>query len=259
MDGNLFYYSGADTIVGKKHKRAREKDYNAWVSLTKSGIQAFCHVGQEPLSQWAGMTVDNVEIPGLVPQLHAEWPGMLQIEENGPGYTVINRYQAPHDVFSMMTPVSMSAIMKRGAIERLILLVESHGIVITDLRLYQQMQVFQQLDTNKYGAPQGYNDDLVMALALAVDALQKHGSMAFPWGDNTDSLQRASITRMLGQMGEQTILGGGPQMDILTIPSEHLRSSTTIFDDDNLPRVSEELPFEYLIDELMEDVPRMPQ
>lgn len=258
LDGNLFYYSGADTIVGKKHKKSREKDFNAFVALTKSGIQAFCHMGQEPLSQWAGMTLDGEEIPGMVPQLHAEWPGMLQVEENGPGYTVINRYQPPPDIFSMMTPVSMSAILKRGAIERLIVLVESHGIVITDLRLYQQMQVFEQIGPGQYSAPQGYHDDLVIALALAVDALQKHGSLAFPWGDNTDKLERASITGMLGQMGERTVLGGGPKLDILTIPSEHLRSSS-IFDEDKLPSTIETLPFENMIGELMKDVPRMPQ
>lgn len=254
LDGQLFYYSAADSAVAKRHRKSNRKDFQAFTALTKSGIQAFAHVDQEPLSEWAGMSIPEngrmVDVPGTVTKLHAEWPGWLQIEEDGPGHTVINRYQHPPDTFSTMHPVSMKHLLKRGIIQRLILKIEAHAIVITDLRTYQQLSVFQQVDTNIFSAPLGYNDDLVMALALANDALEQHGSLAFPWGDTADQLQRASIITIMNEPPLR--LYGAPVVDT-EIPRERMRQTDLVIEDDILPHSrSDELPYEYLIEELVD-------
>jgi len=194
--GNTMYYSGADTAVGKAHKKSTEKDFQCFIALTRSAIQAFCYYSQEELSKWAGVTLDDpssggkVELLGTVSKLHQEWPGILYVEEEGPGYTTVNRHQMPDDGFSQMVPVSTKAKMKKGLIERLVIAVESHQIIITDLFTYQCMQVYQQTAPGVYEAPPGFFDDPVMALAIAYDALFRYGAIEFSWGATTDGLKR---------------------------------------------------------------------
>lgn len=227
--GTLEYYDGCDTSVGKVHKRSSEKDYHYFTAITKSGIQAFALASKESLSKWAGKTVDGpsgerIEVTGMVSSLHQEWPGVLYIEEDGPGHTVINRHQLPKDSFSTMVPVAMKDRMKRGIIERLIIKVEAHQLVITDLFTYQCMQVFQQTAPGKYEAPRGFYDDPVVGLALASDAQDKYGGMEFSWGTTTDSLERDPAMKELeGVAG----IGTGPKVEI-EVPDSARRMTDTI-------------------------------
>lgn len=192
----LYYYSGGDTSKGNPNKKSREKDYHAHVAMTKSGIQANGYISQEPLSSWAGKVVDNhgsgVVVKGKLSKLHEEFPGYLQIEEEGPGYTAVNNHQIPNDTFSRMNPVSMKNKFKKGAVERLIIKVESHQIVITDLATFQQMSTFQKGSApGSYEAAVGYNDDLVVAMILAEDARDQEGGMEFSFGASAADPKRA--------------------------------------------------------------------
>jgi hypothetical protein len=119
----------------------------------------------------------------------------MQIEENGPGFMVVNNHKLPDDGYSSMSIVSTTHKLKRGLIEQLVLAVESHAIVITDKFTYQCMSVFQRGTTpGTYSAPAGdYYDDPVISLALAYDALIKHGGMEFSWGTTTDDINRKKV------------------------------------------------------------------
>lgn len=166
------YFSGVDSSVGKAHKRSSLKDYNSFIALTNQGVQAFAHHDKSTLSQWAGFTKDGIETRGTVSRLHAKFPGICYIEENGPGSTVVNRHQLPEDVVSQMVTIHTDSKVKNRIINNLVIAIESHQIIITDLFTYQCMLVYQRGDQpGTFSAPRGYNDDPVMALALAWDAL----------------------------------------------------------------------------------------
>lgn len=224
-NGGKVYCSGVDTIEGKAHKRSHQKDWNAWVSLTQSNVMACSHVDQSPISRWAGKTIDNaaggrVEIVGKTSKLHEEFPGPVGIENTGPGLTTSTNHQLPKDSFSEQRGIDMSAAMKRGIITRLMLKVEAVGITITSLAAYQQMSVYQNLDgRGKYGAPPGFNDDIVMAIAIASDEVDKKGQLHFIFGKDVNTSQRVDgSTERQGAVR----LRGGPIIN-LDIHPEHKR------------------------------------
>lgn len=201
-NGDFYYYSGVDTAIGKLSKKDSKRDYHSFTALTKSGIQAATfHSKEMPLSEWAG-SVDEMDSigmvyqEGLVSQLHRAWPGLMQIEDNGPGVMVVNHHKLPEDHYSSVSVVSTTHKLKRGLIEQLVLAVESHSIVITDRFTYQCMSVFQRgITPGTYSAPQGdYYDDPVISLALAYDGLLRSGGMEFSWGFTADDLHRKVLS-----------------------------------------------------------------
>lgn len=224
--GILMYYSGADTSVGKRHRKASEKDYHCFTALTESGIQAFTYTSKEELSSWAGNVVDDgtgkrVEMTGKLSMLHTEYPGPLYAEEDGPGLTAINNHQLPSDAISELIPISMKHLMKKGIIEQLILAVENHQVVITDYFTYQCMSVYQQVSPGIYSAPSGYYDDPVMALALAWACLRVRGVQATTsWGLDVQQSRRTSLTD-----NEASVPFVSGKMFELKTPQESMRLS----------------------------------
>ena len=170
--GGQGYFSGVDSALGKAHRKESLKDYNSFISLTAEGVQAFAEHNKKSISEWAGYTKDGVEYAGLVSKLHCKYPGTCYIEENGPGTTVVNRHQTPNDSISQIVSIHTDSKTKNRIINNLIIAIESHQIIITDLFTYQCMLVYQRGDQpGTFAAPKGYNDDPVIALALAWDAL----------------------------------------------------------------------------------------
>lgn len=233
----VYYYSGADTAKGNPSKKSREKDWHAFVAMTKSGIQAYEYTSQEPLSSWAGKTIDGptgtgkIVVSGKLSQLHVDWPGYLQIEEEGPGYTAYNNHQVPGDHFSTYAPVAMKHKFKKGAVERLIIKVETHQIVITSRRMYQQLSMIQKGSLpGTYAAPSGYNDDLFVALVLAEDARDQEGGMEFSFGASAASPQRASDVA-----GEE--IANLPSGPLIQLPVKYQTETSLILDGlGDLPR-----------------------
>lgn len=197
-NGRFKYYSGVDSAMGKAHRKSREKDYNCFSALTQDAIQAFAYFDKKPLSTWAGANENgtNGEIisnPGKVSELHAKWPGLCTIEENGPGLVVISRHHTPVDGFSQTRSIDIKHHIKSRIIKNLIIAVESHTIVITDEKTYQQLSLFQFGDLpDTYECPKGSNDDGVLALAEAYDGLMLEGGyeIVFGSGSTLDTLER---------------------------------------------------------------------
>lgn len=184
------YFSGVDSALGKAHRKENLRDYNSFISLTAEGIQAFAEHNKKPISEWAGYTKDGTEYPGLVSKLHHKYPGVCYIEENGPGTTVLNRHQTPNDTVSQIVPIHTDSKVKNRIINNLVIAIESHQIIITDLFTYQCMLVYQRGDQpGTFAAPKGYNDDPVIALALAWDALVRENRYIIDLG--IPSLERA--------------------------------------------------------------------
>lgn len=224
----LYYYSGADTAKGNSHKKSREKDYHAFVATTKSGIEAFSYASQEPLSRWAGQNLDNngqkIIVEGTCSKLHADWPGFLQIEEEGPGYTTYNNHQLPNDAFSAAYPTTMKHKFKKGAVERFIIKIESHQFIITSLALYQQLSVIQKGTLpGTYAAPAGYNDDLFIAVILAEDARDQEGGMEFTFG-----MSAADPERAIEEYG--TDIGRLPAGPAVQLPEGNNRELASVFE-----------------------------
>lgn len=236
--GRTAYYVGVDSAVGKSHKKSNEKDWNFFTALTMTGIQAFTYYDQKPLSQWAGETIQNgaelTYTKGKVSELHAQWPGLALIEEEGPGYVVLNRYVDPMDGVSEIRSVSMKQSTKSRIIKNLIIAIESHAIVITDEKTYQQLSVYEYGETpDTYGAPIGMNDDAVMALALALDGLTRFGGFELDLGGKSlDHL----LFNPQKQLEPLTVEGFIPS---LTLPSNGQRLTSPTMDDLPLPDIGD--------------------
>ncbi len=260
-DSQYIYASGVDTIEGKAHRKGTEKDWNSWVSLTRGNVQAFHYRDQSEIAAWAGKTIDNaaggrMEVRGKTSILHEEWPGTVGIEKTGVGLTTWNNHQLPRDSFSDKHGVDMNAKMKRGAVQRFVLKVETHGVVITSLSVYQQLMVFQNLDgRGKYGAPSGYNDDDVMAIIMASDIVDQLGQLQFPFGDAAGVKRAVQVGTTNRRIKEEQHLGGGPALD-LPIHGHNLRIP------DNIPALPDidlgihEQVDKFLVEDILsEDLP----
>lgn len=182
---DFYYYIGVDTALGKSNRRSEEKDYSSICMLTKNGIQAFAyHTKNETISKWAGQIADNegnkIYIPGTVSRLHKEWPGVMLVEENGPGETVLLNHELPEDGISEIHRHNTNQKTKSRIIRNLMIAVESHQIIITDKFTYDCLLYFQHGSIpGTYEAPVGYHDDPVMSLALAWDMLLREGGVEF--------------------------------------------------------------------------------
>lgn len=218
--GEYMYYSGVDTASGKpkihgsSRKRSGDRDYHAFTVLSKERIQVYSYQSREPISSWAGKTIDDgaegrFEVKGKVSLLHEQYPGLMYIEEEGPGYTTAHQHQCPQDSFSQAVPIKMRELMKRSIVDRLKILIESHQIIITDPFTYQCLTVYQQLSPGVYGAPTGYFDDPVIALALASAALDSHGALAFTFG-SVNAISRGLVPEPM----DAERLGAGPLVQI---------------------------------------------
>lgn len=177
---SLKYFCGVDSAIGKNRINVKG-DYHAFTALTNDGIQAFSyHNNTISLSEWAGYVHGNVMKKGMTSKFHEEYPGIFNVEENQSGYTVLNMHITPHNGKSKTESTNTNAKTKALMINNLILAVENHEIIITDPATYDEMLVYQRGQTpGSFEAPKGKNDDLVMALALAWDALQRHGGRSY--------------------------------------------------------------------------------
>ena len=246
------YYSGVDSAVGKLAKREAKRDYHSITALTKRGVQAFAlHDKSMSLSEWAGNVeqISNQEVrrTGKVSEYHKKFPGIMNIETNGPGMTVFINHQLPDDGYSQIIPKQTNMKTKDQLIRQLVLAVESHSIIITDKFTYQCMTVFQRGTTpGTYSAPQGeYYDDPVISLALAWDALLNHGGLDFTWGQDTNNLKRMDINDDALREVEKATLPYGPSIIGNVHPAERLSnhyqepSHTIVSEDLDLSRIKE--------------------
>ena len=219
-DPRHFYASGCDSAVGRVSRKSKEKDFHAWVSITLSNILAFQYTSQEELSSWAGKRIDSIdpnvsyEKVGTTSKLHQEWPGIVNVEENGPGHVVVNNHRVPRDTISDMRVFDTKQKFKQGAVERFILKIETHTFIITDLEVYQQLSYIQKGASGEYGAPPGYNDDLFMACILANEIIEEYGAMMFPWHGNADDIKKV-VASEGGYQASVSLTGIlPPQLDI---------------------------------------------
>lgn len=227
--GEFCYYSGVDSAIGKLSKRGGKRDYHAFTTLTRSGIQAYTYYDKEmELLDWAGnieqVAGKSIVKTGKVSNLHKEYPGVMYIEGNGPGQAVYINHETPDDGFSYAVAKQTTHKSKEQIIRQLILAVESHSIVITDRFTYDCMNVFQRGATpGVYNAPAGdYYDDVVIALAYAWDALLRSGTVEFSWGQTTDNL--VYNPRSADQIDniELSNMGFGPSLLNNISPTERL-------------------------------------
>jgi len=220
-DGTIMYYSGADTMQGKVHKKSSKKDWHSFTALTDSGIQAGNYSSQESLNSWSGYEVDDpasgdiVKIPGTLSGLHKDFPGILKIEEQGGGSVAYDNHVLPDDFYSEVEKFQQTQKTKWGGVKRMQIAIETHQIIITELKTYQQMQTYQDNGpgANRYSAPAGFNDDEVLSLIIAHENMLKHGGREFSWGADATMLKRGSetgkinttrmdVTQMYGPMAQ---------------------------------------------------------
>lgn len=201
-----FYLSGADSFGGEV-KKGQDPDYNSWVSITRSGITAYVEANQDRLGDWAGKMSWNADgsqsfVKGKVSNLHEHWPGILIIEKNQTGSTVVLNYVPPDDGVSSMIAATADVKSKPRIIEQLILAVEGIQCIITDAALYHEMYDMQRGSRpGQYEAPAGGHDDRVLAFAWAWDALLRYGGIDLPEPAKVSQPSRSSYTGILAATG----------------------------------------------------------
>ena len=229
-DISTMYFVGVDTAVGKLSRKDSKRDYHSFTALSNSGVQVFAyHTKDKSLIEWAGnveqLAGRAIRQEGIVTDLHHKYPGVMNLEINGPGQAVFINHIAPEDGRSTVVPKMTNAKTKEQLIRQLILAIESHSIVITDEFTYQCLLVYQRGSTpGTYSAPQGSYDDPVISLALAWDALLTNGGFEFKWGGNSDSLQPRDKSNDDITNSDFARLGYGPVALNIIPPTERLSS-----------------------------------
>jgi hypothetical protein len=177
------YTTGVDTAEIKSGRGKRHRDFNAICSLNEYGIQIEAEANKMLLDEWAGKTMDignaRVEVPGYVSKWHEKYPGLMFIEENGPGLTVENRHILPDHPASSVYASKTSHARKQRIVDQFRLAIAGQQVLITDKATFYQLTLFQDMGNGKFSAPSGYKDDLVIALLLAYDALIEQGGYDF--------------------------------------------------------------------------------
>jgi len=177
------YASGVDSAEIRVQKKTRRRDFNAITALNEYGIQVAAEANQMPLEEWAGNTLETargtVDVPGYVTKWHARFPGIMFVEENGAGLVVENRHKLPDDLISEMAVRRTTSKSKPRLVNQFILGLAGGQVVITDKRTYYQLLTYEDLGNGKYSAPEGLNDDLVIAILEAYDALIEMGGYEF--------------------------------------------------------------------------------
>jgi hypothetical protein len=183
------YATGIDSAEIRAGNRTRQRDYNAVVTLNEYGVQVAAEANKMLIDEWAGKTIDTkdgrFEVKGFVTQWHEKYPGLMFIEENGAGLTVLNRHQTPNDGVSRCESRRMTGKSKPRLVNQLALALAGQQIIITDKNTYYQLLMYEDLGNGRYEAPKGMHDDLVVALMLAYDALIEMGGYEFTMPGST--------------------------------------------------------------------------
>lgn len=177
------YSTGVDTAEIRAGRGKRRRDYNAITSLNEYGIQVIAETNKMLLDEWAGKTIDvadgKAELVGYVSKWHEKYPGIMFIEENGPGLTVENRHILPEDGISDVSIKRTTSKRKQRLVDQFRLAVAGQQVIITDKRTWYQLTLYQDLGGGKYSSPAGSHDDLVIAILEAWDALLSMGGFEF--------------------------------------------------------------------------------
>jgi hypothetical protein len=183
------FYSGVDSSEGKG------RDYNSVTTLNNHGVQVATEHNHMSITQWAGATIrengEMTEIPGFVSKWHNQYPGIMIIEENGPGIAVYNRHIAPLDGVSRAIKKRAADTAARTGLKTKIIIelqrmIETKQIIITDRFTYRCLMDYSYIgDTGRTGAPKGLFDDPVLSLAWAVYAIITYGSITHDWSSRS--------------------------------------------------------------------------
>lgn len=215
------YASGVDTAEIKAGRGRRRRDYNAVSTLNEHGIQIAAEANKMLLDEWAGKTIGvgdgRAEIVGYVSKWHKRFPGMMFIEENGPGLTVENRHILPEDGVSDISVKRTTSKRKQRLVDQFRLAIAGQQVLITDKRTWYQMTIYQDLGSGKYSAPSSSHDDLVIATLESWDALVAMGGFEFVM----PSLEKTGAYEIVSEFGINPV-------DAPPIPSPGLDSAFDI-------------------------------
>lgn len=195
--------SGKEFFTGVDSSEGKGKDFNSITTVNEFGVQVATEHNHSSISEWAGsITRDGHQVqeaPGFVSDWHTRYPGIMVIEENGPGLVVYNNHVLPRDAMSRVYKKrTMDTAARTGMKTKLILtgqrMIESKLVIITDRLTYKCLMDFSYLgDTGRTGAPKGLVDDPVFSWLWAVYALNTYGTKEISWPDASKVKGRGRI------------------------------------------------------------------
>jgi len=170
-------YTGVDTASGGN-------DYTSLVTLNSYGVEiASLHRNDIPIEEFVGFfTVDQngrTRYNGILQDWIKRYPGAMVVEYFGTGEYAYHRVAdslTPDDT-SYVVPIRPNAHIKQRILNNLRMGVYSGQVIITDPFTYECMRVFEDQGDGRAGAPPGFHDDPVIALALAYNELCKNTNM----------------------------------------------------------------------------------
>lgn len=183
IEENTTFATGVDSAEIRRGSKRKERDANAITSLTVHGIQIAAEQNKMLLDEWAGKTIESggerLEILGYVSKWHKDFPGMMFIEENGAGLTVDNRHILPDDDVSEVYVKRTTSKSKPRLVNQFNLALAGRLVIITDKPTFYQLTMYEDLGSGRFSAPEGWNDDAVIAILEAYDALLRMGGKEF--------------------------------------------------------------------------------
>lgn len=186
VDGESPYSTGVDF--------ARSDDYT--VIITLDGEGRLVHFDRVRGTGWP-------EIQRRVESTYQRYSGVVYLDATRDNKIVSDL----EDEGVSVRPVKFTASTKRTLIEDLITAVEAGELILPDMDpLVHELEVFEYETTEtgnvRYGAPSGFHDDCVDALALAVKGGWSHSG-------GTLSVSKFSASEIFGSGGSARGGGGG--------------------------------------------------
>ena len=160
-DGAEPYYLGVDF--------ARHEDYTVIIALDSDG--QLCHFDRVRQTGWP-------QIQRRIERAYATYPGQTKVDATRDNKIIGDL----EDSGVAVDPVTFTAATKRDLIENLAAALENGEVLIPDIpELINELEIFEYETTRagnvRYGAPEGFHDDCVDALALANAArLERRGT-----------------------------------------------------------------------------------
>jgi hypothetical protein len=148
----------AEKAIANGVDLAKSVDWNVVIGLDK--LAAVCGFERWHQVPWSETETRILEYVGKVPTL---------VDSTGVGDPIVERLQSKR--MAVFEGFHISSASKQKLMEGLAVAIQSRGVLIPDGPIRAELDNFEYVYTRtgvRYSAPEGYHDDCVVALALAV-------------------------------------------------------------------------------------------
>lgn len=153
---------------------AKSVDYTVIIGLDEDGNTSYFQRYQK---DWTQTKAHILTLPH---------DATICIDSTGVGDSIVEDLQTD---FAAMYGIKFTSQSKQQMMVRLVNIIQQNGIGFPNGLIKEELEIIEYQYTStgvRYGAPSGFHDDCVMALALAVMAFDKIGKAQYHFADDYD-------------------------------------------------------------------------